>query len=194
MRPGVVEIVNMALARIGENPIQSLEEGTVPANMAKMFYDPARRSALRDYVWNFALSVKSLAQLDEDGGDFSCVYALPADCLKILRLRGGNDFRERGHVFTVRGGKLYANVSPAKLEYVRDESDPSKFDDKFVEALSYKLASDLAVPVKGSTDLMANFMNVYTAKLGQAATLSAEEERNVLSENPYMEARLHGPY
>lgn len=192
MTTSVVEIVNLALARLGESPIQSLDEGTVPSNMAKLFYDPARKAVLRDFVWNFSLSVTALARLELTPGDFRYGYAMPHDCLRVVRLRGGTgtDFDEGGPRFTVRGGVLFTDADRARLEYVRDVTDPTEFDDKFVEALAYRLASDLAMPVKGSAELMANYMNVYSVKIGQAATLSAKEEADRLPENPYEDARL----
>lgn len=191
---GKVEIINIALARLGESPIQSLSEGTVPANMAKVFYDPARRATLRDYTWNFSIVAARLARLSEKVIDFRFAYSLPADCLRVIRLRRSEepDFEGNGARFTVRGGVLCTDAEEAILEYVSDVEDTSLFDDKFIEALSYKLASELAMPVKGSSELMANYMNVYATKVTQAAAHSAGEEREDLSDNPYVEARIYG--
>lgn len=190
-----VEIVNIALARLGESPIQSLNEGTVPANMAKVFYDPARRATLRDFNWNFSLTTARLAKLVETPVDFRCAFSLPADCLKAIRLRreGAPDFSDPSGIrFAVRGGLLCTDEEAAFLEYVADVDDPARFDDKFVEAFSYKLASELAMPVKGSSELMANYMNVYSAKISQAAALTAGESCAAPSDNPYVEARVYG--
>jgi len=182
-----VEIINIALSRIGESPIQSLDEGTVPANMAKVFYDPARRSTLRDYNWNFSLRTARLAKLDETPGDFLFAFSLPVDCLRAVAILGG---ASPHHL--VRGRKLLSNEEAVTLEYIADVTDTSEFDDKFVEALTYKLASELAMPVKGSVELMANYANVYSTKVNQAAALSAGESNEGLSDNPYLEARFSG--
>jgi len=193
--PSKVEIVNIALARLGESPIQSLDEGTVPANMAKVFYDPARRSALRDFPWNFALATRRLARLSEAPSDFLFAFSLPADCLKSVRLRreGVSDFVNTQQLrYVVRGGQVLTNEEAVTLEYVADVQDTSLFDDKFIEAMTYKLASELAMPVKGSVELMANYANIYSAKMTQAAALSAGEEEESLSDNPYLEARQYG--
>ena len=180
---GRVEIVNIALARLGESPIQSLDEGTVPANMAKLLFDSARRSTLRDYNWSFALAAAPLARLAEKPVDFRCAYALPTDCLRAVRLRGGRSF-------AVRGRELLTNeCGTPVLEYVADVTDETKFDSKFAEALSYKLASELAMPVKGSSELMASYSNAYQAYITQAAAESARETHVRLPENPYLDAR-----
>ena len=188
---GSVEIVNIALARLGESPIQSLDEGTVPANTAKLFYDPARRATLRDYNWNFALKTARLAKLAEAPVDFRCGYALPSDCLRAIRLRseGVPDYAGSGPRFVVRGGVVCTDADPAILEYVFDCTDPGLFDDKFIEAMSYKLASEMAMTIKGSTEMTAQMMNQYKLVASQAAALSGNENRDAENENPYVEAR-----
>lgn len=191
--PGKVEIINIALARLGESPIQSLEEGSVPANTAKTVYDAARRSALRDYNWNFALSVATLARYGATPHDFRFAFALPADCLRAIRLRreGVPDRADpRGIRFVIRSGRLLTEEPKALLEYLRDVTDESEFDSKFVEAFTYKLASELAMPVKGSSDLMASYSNAYQALVNRAAAESAWEEKEPRSGNPYLEARF----
>lgn len=190
-----VGIVNIALARLGESPIQSFEEGSVPANMAKVFYDPARRAVLRAYDWGFSVKNARLAKLAETPVDFRFAFALPADCLRVIRLRrkGVPDFSDGCDIrFVVRSGTLFSDEAEAVLEYVADVEDTALFDDKFIEALGYKLASDLAMPVKGSAELMANYMNVFNDLVVNAAALTEGEERAAFTENPYLEARYGG--
>jgi hypothetical protein len=190
---GIVEIVNIALARLGDSPIQGLTEGSVPANMATVFYEPSRRAVLRDFNWNFALRTARLAKLQQPGSGFRYAFSLPADCLRVVSLLGSTE-RGTGPGFVVRSGNLLTDKEDAEIEYIYDCQDPALFDDKFIEALSYKLASELAMPVKGSPELMGNYMNVYQAFVEQAATLSSEERRPELLDNPYLEARFYGHY
>lgn len=188
---GSVEIVNIALAHLGESPIQSLDEGTVPANTAKIFYDPARKAVLRDYNWNFALKTVRLAKLVETPVDFRWAFSLPSDCLRAIRLRseGIPDFSGPGLRFVVRGGVVCTDEDPALLEYVYDCTDPGQFDDKFIEALSYQLASKMAMAIKGSMEMTAQMMNLYREVVSQAAALSGRENRDAGHDNPYVEAR-----
>lgn len=180
---GKVEIINLALARLGESSIQSLGEDSVPARAANLLYDSSRQAALRDFNWNFALKIERLARFDGNPVDFRLTYALPPDCLRVIRLRGGVPF-------SLRGTRLYTDAETADLEYVADITDEAMFDSKFVEALSYKLASELAMTVKGSSELMASYSNAYSAFIKQAASESAGESRVYLPENPYVEARV----
>ena len=185
---GRVEIINIALARLGESPIQTLNEGSAPANAAKLLYDAERRATLREYPWNFALKQATLARSEQDAADFRYAYALPGDCLRAVRLRGADKSKAVG--FSVRGGYLYTDETGVTLEYVADIDDGDRYDSKFIEAFSYRLASALAMPVKGSPELMGNFMNLYKTMVSDAAVQSAREERTQISDNPYIEARM----
>lgn len=183
---GKVEIINMALARLGESPIQSENEDTVPATQAKLLYDPARRAALRDYNWAFALKTAKLARLADAPDGFRYAFALPADCLRVVRLLSEN------RAYAVRQGKLCTNADTVSIEYIFDATDETYFDSKFIEAFSYRLASDLAMPVKGSTELMGAYSNMYQDMLKRAAAESLGESRTPTSCNPYLEERYGG--
>ena len=179
-----VEIVNIALARLGESPVQPLTEDSVPARTVSLLFDSARRSALRDYNWSFAIRTASLARMVSapDEFDFRFAYALPPDCLRALRLRSGGSF-------LIRYSYLYTDDAAPVLEYVSDVTDTERFDSKFTEAFTYKLASELAMAVKGSPDLMAAMSNSYTALTQSAAAETVRESHAALPENPYVEAR-----
>ena len=180
-----LEIVNIALARLGESPIQSLTEDSVPARVVSLLFDSARKSALRDYNWSFATRSASLARmsaLPEELFDFQYAYALPPDCLRALRLRSGG-------AFLIRYKYLYTDDASSVLEYIADIPDAEAFDAKFTEAFTYKLASELAMSIKGSPDLMAAMSNAYTALTQSAAAETARESHDDLPDNPYVEAR-----
>lgn len=178
-----LDIINLALARLGESPIQSAEEGSIPANVAKVMYDPARKAVLRDFLWNFSIRQSKLAKKDEPlVKGLGNAFALPADCIRVVTLRPQQKF-------VVRGGYLFAEAEAVTIDYVADVCDPQEFDDSFVEALSYKLASDLAMSIKGSSQAMAENLNVYYSLVRKAATLSENESGREYEDNPFLAAR-----
>lgn len=178
------EIINMALGRLGESPIQSLDENSVPARAALLVYDAARRAALRDYPWSFALKEADLVRNAVCASKFFAYsFALPFGCLKVVEVLGDAEY-ETG------GADLYSNSPAIHLKYVADVEDTDIFDSKFTEALTYKLASELAMPVKGSAELMASYNNAYTTLAQGSAAESERESRQVLSDNPYVDARF----
>lgn len=188
-----VEIVNLALGRLNEAPIVSLDERSAASNAAKLYYDASRREVLRSFNWGFALRLESLALLDEGVSDFPFVYALPEDCLRVIRIlrQGDPDFASgAGQEFVTRSGKVYTYVSDAMLEYVSNVEDANDFDGKFTEALSYKLAADMAYSVTGKLELANHYLGVYQQLIGEAATVSMSEQRQCRPMNPYKEARF----
>lgn len=179
-----IEIINIALGRLGESPIQSLGEGSAPARAAAIVYDAARRAALRDYPWGFALREADLVQNATcDSSFFGYSFAMPVDCLRVVAVLGDAEYE-------TAGTNIYSNTPKMHLKYIADVEDTNIFDSKFTEALTYKLASELAMPVKGSPELMASYNNAYTTIAQESAALSEHEDRQVLPDNPYVDARF----
>jgi hypothetical protein len=178
------EIINIALGRLGEVGIQSIDEGSAVANSAGTVYDSARRATLREYNWSFALREERLSRTEESRSSFyEYTFALPGDCLRIIRAVGNAGYE-------TAGAFIHSNSPVLTVQYVADIEDAGLFDSKFIEALSYKLASELAMPVKGSSELMAAYNNAYLTLVRDSAAESASERRGELPDNPYIDARF----
>lgn len=187
-----LEIINLALIRIGESPVTSLDEGSTAARTADLLYDESRRAMLRDSDWNFAVKDVLLTPVDTD--EAPAVFAVPADCLRVMRVYDKSKaVGSRGvgtkEWFKVQGNKIYTYARTPLCVYVRDEEDAGLFDAKFAEALSYKLAGELAMPVRQSESLMASMLNAYQSVVATAATESGNEHDQNLPSNPYVEVR-----
>jgi hypothetical protein len=210
MAVGKLDIVNLALMRIGESPIQSMEEGSTPALAANRVYDISRRAVLRDYDWNFAIKLLNLPVVkdDEPGDRLSYSCTLPSDCLRVVEVLPSGDVGplfERDAVglppgvvphspfrtewFRVYGGKIYTHLRHPLVKYVRDEENVDLFDSKFIEAFSYKLAGELAMAVRQSETLLTSMLNAYQAIISKASEESQNEHDPALSQNPYVEVR-----
>lgn len=188
-----VSIMNVALGRLGQAAIADENEVSAAATAARAVYDPARRAVLRDFRWNFALRVESLARLSTTPPDYAYAYALPSGCLKALRLRRPGNTDDSSDTaplqYVIRGKTLFTDVEDAVLEYTFNEEDTDQFDSLFEEALTYKLASELAMPLAGKPDLMNAYMNAYTNLVRIAADNSSSENARETEINPYVEAR-----
>ncbi len=91
-------ICNMALSHVRKTPISAVTEQSENARKCMLFYDIARRAALRSCDWNFASSKVKLAELgnvdraianptvlaDQDFyPGFSFLYAEPANAIRF---------------------------------------------------------------------------------------------------------------
>lgn len=195
MVTGVLDIVNLALSRLGESPIASMDEASPAAVTARAQYDPARRAALRSYNWTFSLRRKKLNRLLAPvEGHYQYTFQLPADCLRPLRLVSpieGTPPDTGGTVGfePVGDGRICCDEEDPLLEYVADVTDPTKFDDLFVESLSYRLASGMAMPITGDPAQWQNLLQAARQFEREAAAQSGRERRDPGGGNIYVEAR-----
>ena len=90
----------------------------------------------------------------------------------------------------MQGKQLFVRIPAPYVRYVRDEEDTTIFDSKFVEAFSYKLAGELAMPVRQDTNLMASMLNAYQGLIGRGGEESQNEHNDALQHNPYVDVRF----
>lgn len=149
-----VDICNMALANIGQPPIQTLESRNPGASekACKLRYDEARLEALAGNLWNFASMYRKGARLDiEAKYPYVYAFAFPADALQLFEIQ-----RIKGDLpvpFEVtdrpdQAGKLvHCDLASPTFVYTRDKEDPTTFDYDFIQAMSWLLASKIAMPI-----------------------------------------------
>lgn len=173
-----VSICNLALSRIGGATIQSLTEQSAEALACNIFYDRTRRTVLRSHPWSFATVVVPLAQLSEaeDGWDYA--YEKPSDCLRIIGIPDDNGDLDKVD-FELRGESILTDWEYASLRYIKDITDTTRFDEQFIEAMSYRLAADLAMPLSQNASFVTGMMNLFGAAISQAKASDAKEGRKV---------------
>lgn len=174
-----VEICNMALLKLGQETIQSFDESSKEASWCRSLYDLIRKAVLRAHPWKFATKTAVLGVLDETDDVYSYVYQLPSDCIRVLYLIDG---KKQNTEYEVRGAKLYTDLGVAVLKYVYDLQDAAAFDASFVDAFSYRLASDLAVPLTNNASLINTMTQKYLLEIYAARGIDASEKRKVDTE------------
>jgi hypothetical protein len=189
----VVDICNLALARLGDNAtVASIDppEGSAQAEHCARFYPIARDSLLETHPWKFALRRARLARLAGDSWNWSFAYACPADAITLLAVlppeaASDADTQE----FEVEAGadghaRILTHQAHACLRYVLRATDPSAYSPLFVDALAWLLASYLAGPViKGDaggamakTCLQSFLLAVSNARVSDANQRKARPE------------------
>tara|TARA_R110000822_G_scaffold225088_1_gene357934 strand:- start:2003 stop:2605 length:603 start_codon:yes stop_codon:yes gene_type:complete len=170
MATSEVQIVNNALIKIGASAILSLTENSEAARAANVIYEQVRDASIRDHIWNFAVTRVELAQsATAPAFEFAYQYPLPSDCLRVLQMESSS------MVFKIEGRKLLTDEGTAKILYLSRVEDVNLFDPMFVEALSARLAAELAITLAESNSLYQNMMEMYQRKLGDARSVDAQE-------------------
>lgn len=191
-----IHIWNMALGFIGTRTVASADENTPEAIQCNVFWDAARRQALRDYPWNFAQRRAWLATVPVPGGweiEYSHAYTLPEDCLKALRVLGGGRREQRfvlAHDVERGGTVLLTGTADALLCYTADVQQVGVFDDLFQEVMSRKLAALVCVPLlKNNSGKMKELEQLYVAALSLASCANANEGEESAREDSWLSAR-----
>ena len=176
-----IDICNMALAHLGQEPISSMKQDNDRARRCDLFYEPVKREVLRTHNWAFAASVSTLALLQQNkASDWPYMYAYPQDCLFLRRVFGaGNhhqacEFKEL-YQNDIHAKVIYCGIDQARAEYTRDVTDEGGFDPAFVKAFSLALAADLAVTLTGDVALTQRILQKYTLVLDEARRCNMTE-------------------
>jgi len=199
-----IGIINMALRRLGEQPIVAIDEGSEPSNVMEDIYDILLDNELRQWSWPFATTTVELAEVSgETPPDWGYVFQLPADYLQIVRLVDVNtsttitewnfqrqQFSVSNIQWKVREGKLYINTSSVTLEYVFRQEDTEKYDAAFTLAWSRRLAMEAAPAITEREDVTQSVRNEYYSFISQARGNAGVESRQELKvSHEYVRAR-----
>lgn len=175
-----IDIANMALGRAGVQGIASFTEESEPAAAVGLFFDRARRKILRSHPWNFATEAKALAVTTEEPVGWDYQYGLPADALRPLYIynSAASNPNDDSIKFEVRGPYLLTNEEDATLVYVKDVTDPNKYDESFIDAFAYQLAADIIVYLSGDRAMSQTLLQMAAFAVQSAAAVDANVGRN----------------
>lgn len=168
-------ICNLALAKIGDQMIMSMDDPTVEARFCKLFYAPSLAALLRSHDWNWAVGMTQLSALATPPAfDWDYSYQLPSDFARILTL---NAFQSNEPFcdYEIIGDKLMTDEASAFITYVKNVVDPNLFDPMFVELLALSIAAKLAKPLGGSMDIKQRLEQDFKQMLGEARRIDAQD-------------------
>ena len=77
-----LDLCTMALLKLGEQPIQSLNQDTPAAQLALTLFDSTMDTLLASHPWRFATRRIKLKK-NTDGN-----FLIPSECLRVLRCDG----------------------------------------------------------------------------------------------------------
>jgi hypothetical protein len=161
-----IQICNLALARLGDARITSLSDATAQAQYCSLFYAQTLEELQTEFDWQFCRKLASLtADATSPAFGYARRFAVPSDFLRLIRLNG-IDEDENFSKWEIVDGFIHTDLAaPAQIEYIAHVTDAAKFPAVFVEILSAKLATNLAMPLTGSKDLFAQMAEVFSANM-----------------------------
>lgn len=159
------QICNMALAHVGvAATIQDVDtENSVEAENCRLFFDHCVQVTLEMKEWKFCSRRVALSQITNDRTDqWGYAYKVPNFARRINYLVNQSSRTPgRGHELPYEtadledgyGKALYTDELDAVLCYNYDVTDVNLFPATFVHALSLFLASNIAMPLRVSSNI-----------------------------------------
>jgi hypothetical protein len=161
-----IQICNLALARLGDARITALTDATAQAQYCSLFYSQTLEELQTEFDWQFCRKLASLtAAVTPPAFGYARRFAVPSDFLRLIRLNG-IDEDENFSKWEIVDGFIHTDLAaPAQIEYIASVTDAAKFPAVFVEILSAKLATNLAMPLTGSKELFSQMAEVFSANM-----------------------------
>lgn len=178
--PSTIEICNLSLSRIGQGSINDLAEKSPAAKYCSLHYPNTKDSLLREFPWNFSTRNILLSQLDQTVPGWAYVYQYPVNALWVRKvfIDGFVEMEVPNEYEIVSSGSerlICCDLYQAYAKCTIRIEDPSLFDPLFVEALSYRLALDLSMPLTNSSTRTEEVMAKYQQAMLNAKMAGAVE-------------------
>lgn len=178
-----LKIINLALGKLSNgNFVQSLEEDSPEAHQMLTHWETTLHTVLSEYAWDFARKLERLTPLDEDtaisGWKYHYIY--PNDCVFIRRVYpastpyGNSPFR----LGQSNGGTqriIMTNHDQAAVEYTMAEPIPENMPPQFVNALAWRLASEISLASYKEPQMAQACMQAYMQAIEEAKLRDARE-------------------
>lgn len=171
-----VDVANMALDHLEEEPLSDLYEDRTVARWMRRNFGPTRDAMLRSYPWNFATRRSQLHSPARAPFEWSWGYTLPQDVLRIVPLTMDGRADSPPVPFTVEGDTLYTDLgSPLSVRYICRIENPDLWDPMFTQAFAATLAMKAAHYITGKQSMVATLREIAKDLLQQAKDVDAIE-------------------
>ena len=188
-----VDICNSALNLLGASTISALTDDSKNARLCNQRYEPIRNRVFRSHAWNCLHKRVQLAQNSTAPVvEYYYAYALPSDCLRILKVHNGTtdsiassiDYKLEGRNIVTDEGTIYAI-------YIALITDPNEYDVYLQESISHQLAADICYAVTNNATLAKNYMERADERLREARFIDATENAlGTIESSEFTDARL----
>lgn len=147
----------MAIGRFRGETISAFTDETVASEACLNYYQPSRDFVLADFWWNFAGKSVDLGQQAAEPDEWAFGYTYPPDALKVRYLYTESKLRHLQDPIPFEVAlaadstkSIFTNLDAAKCRYTIRLENVNQFDPHFVTALSWYLASEIAIPIAGT--------------------------------------------
>lgn len=185
-----VDICNVAMHRLGQDEITSLNDNTKRAALCLTTYPRLLRVMQEEYVWSWGRKRANLAPnltAPLFTTDYSFAFTIPSD---YMRMESMTDY---GTDYLIEGNTILSNTNPLPIRYVALVQDPNRMSGLFGEALGLRMAIDMCKLLTGDWGLKESIEKDYARVMASARTADAQSEgEGKVPEDTWLSARNDG--
>ena len=188
-----VDIANSALNLLGASTISAFTDDSKNARLINQRYEPVRNRVFRSHAWNCLHKRVQLAQNSTAPVvEYSHAYALPSDCLRVLKVHNGTtDSIKSALDYKLEGRNIVTDEGTVFIIYIALDTDPNNYDTYLQESISHQLAADLAYAVTNNATLADKYMTRADERLREARFIDATENSlGTIESSEFTDARL----
>ena len=145
-----IDLCSMALLKIGEKPIQSWQEDSSAAQLARTLFEPTMETLLSMFPWRFAM--QSIVLNKNSDGDF----IIPSNVLRVLKCEG-----------RISGNKINTSGDTLEISAIV-KVEPEMFPGYFATLAATKLAVEFCIPLIGDTSVFRMMTALYETEYQSA--------------------------
>ena len=167
-----VKICNLALSWLAGNLIISLDDEIAEAQLCKANYELSRDAVLEAIAWTFATRRYRLTpEATGPAWGYAFQFTIPAEIITLLEVTANSDTPNGANNLDWRreGNRILCDNSVAYVKAIYREDDPARYPPNFVQAVAARLATEIAIPLTESVELMQNMEGKYKDRLVIAA-------------------------
>ena len=188
-----VDIANSALNLLGASTISAFTDDSKNARLINQRYEPVRNRVFRSHAWNCLHKRVELAQNSTAPViEYSNAYALPSDCLRVLKIHNGTtDSIASALDYKLEGRNIVTDEGTVFIIYIALDTDPNNYDTYLQESIAHQLAADLAYAVTNNATLADKYMTRADERLREARFIDATENSlGTIESSEFVDARL----
>ena len=189
----VVSMCNSALNLLGASTISALTDDSKNARLCNQRYEPIRDRVFRGHSWNCLHKRLQLARNSTSPVvEYSHAYALPSDCLRVLKIHNGTTDSIASSIdYKLEGKNIVTDEGTVFLIYIAKDTDPNNYDTYLQESIAHQLAADICYAVTNNATLAKNYMTRADERLREARFVDATENSlEVIESSEFTNARL----
>jgi hypothetical protein len=190
-----LEIMNMALATLGESRLSALTGTDKRVEAYRVYYTHTVEMVLTEMGLRFSICHAELSQLATcDIPGYEYAYTFPASA---LLLRSVNDslgnIADKWDVVrdtSISNRIIVTNLDDAHAVYIKNVSPTVDYTAHVIEAIKYKLAAEMAVFLTDKEEKRKSNIEMYEMTKMKAKGLDNAQQRIILPEtSTYTDAR-----